>query len=236
MKPLQLLFAVGMLAVINHSAQATLYTDATGENFTAAGGGILDISSVEVTDTATDLIFKITLSGDPVATDWGKYMIGINSAPGGDTAGNGWGRPISISDGMDYWVGSWVDSGNGANLWEYTGSWSQQSQTGGVNPDNLAISKIASPGSVTVSFNYAGLGLSAGDTFTFDVYTSGGGASDGAVDALANSSQTIGDWGNSYNSTLLNSYTITAVPEPSAFALIGLGALVLSRGWLRRQR
>jgi hypothetical protein len=35
---------------------------------------------------------------------------------------------------------------------------------------------------------------------------------------------------------LLKVYTITAVPEPSAFALIGLSALVLSRGWLRRQR
>jgi hypothetical protein len=236
MKPLQLLYAVGTLAACNYSAQATLFTDATGENFTGAGGGILDISSVEVTDTATDLIFKITLTGDPVSTDWGKYMIGIDSTPGGDTSGNGWGRPISMSAGMDYWVGSWVDSGNGANLWEYTGAWSQQSQIGGVNPDNLAISKIASPGSVTLSFNYAGLGLSAGDTFSFDVYTSGGGGGDGAVDALANPAQTISDWGNSYNSALLKVYTITAVPEPSAFALIGLSALVLSRGWLRRQR
>jgi hypothetical protein len=234
MKPLKLMFAVGMLAAFNYSAQATLFTDATGENFTGAGGGILDISSVEVTDTATDLIFKITLTGDPVVTDWGKYMIGINSAPGGDTTGNGWSRPISLSAGMDYWVGSWVDSGNGANLSEFTSVWGQQSQTGGVNPDNLAISEGSS--FVTLQFSYAGLGLSAGDTFTFDVYTSGGNTSDGAVDALGNPSQTISDWGNSYNSTLVNSYTITPIPEPSALALLGLGGVVLSRVWRRRQR
>jgi len=110
-----------------------------------------------------------------------------------------------------------------------------QSQVGGVNPDFLAIGKIASPGSVTISFNYAGLGLSAGDTFSFDVYTSGGGPTDGAVDALSNSSQTIADWGNAYNSALVSSYTITPIPEPSALALIGLGGALLARRLIRRK-
>jgi len=122
MKSLKLTLALGSLVAFGYAAQAVTYTDATGENFTGAGGGILDISSVEVTDTLTDLIFKINVTGDPVAADWGKYMIGINSTAGGDTTGNGWGRPISISDGMDYWVGSWVDGANVAQLFKYTGT------------------------------------------------------------------------------------------------------------------
>jgi len=234
MKSLKTTLAIGLMVVFGHTAQATTYTDATGENFFP--NGILDISSVEVTDTLTDLIFKINVTGDPVAVDWGKYMIGINSTAGGDTTGNGWGRPISISDGMDYWVGSWVDSGNGAQLWKYTGVWGQQSQVGGVNPDNLAISKIASPGSVTLQFSYAGLGLSAGDTFTFDVYTGGGNPTDGAVDALSNPAQTISGWTGVYNSgSLVSSYTITPIPEPSALALIGLGGALLARRLIRRK-
>ena len=71
-----------------------------------------------MTNTTTDLIFKINLNGDPTVggQDWGKYTIGIDSTAGGDTTGDGWARPISISSGMDYWVGSWVDSGNGAQI------------------------------------------------------------------------------------------------------------------------
>lgn len=224
--------AASILVALAINAQAATYTDATGENFTGAGGGILDISSVEVNNTATDLIFKINLTGNPVATDWGKYMIGMNTTAGGDSAGNGWGRPISMP-GMDYWAGSWVDSGNGSEMRAFSGSWGLQSATYGANPDMLAVSKDSS--SVTVTFKYSGLGLAPGSTFLFDVYTSGGGGTDGAVDALGNPSQTISDWGNSYDSgTLVNSYTIPAVPEPTALALLGIGASLII-GRIRRR-
>ena len=117
------ILTTAVVATLGFSAHATTYLDTTGDTFTGAGGGILDITSVEVNNNATDLIFKINVAGDPVATDWGKYMIGIDSVAGGDTAGDGWARPISMPSGMDYWVGSWVDSGNGAQLWQYTGAW-----------------------------------------------------------------------------------------------------------------
>src|SRR5712672_2828656 len=95
-----ILLAVAFFASAANQTFAVTYTDSTGENFTGAGGGILDISSVEVTNTPTDVIFKINLTGDPVATDWGKYMIGIDSVGGGDTTGDGWARPVSMSSGM----------------------------------------------------------------------------------------------------------------------------------------
>jgi hypothetical protein len=221
-------------AALAFPAMAATYTDSVGENFTGAGGGILDITSVEVNNTSTDLIFKINLAGDPVATDWGKYMIGIDSTAGGDTAGDGWARPIRMSSGMDYWVGSWVDSGNGAEMYKYTGSWGLQDATYSSNPDVLSITKDAS--SVTLSFKFAGLGLSLGNSFNFDVYTSGGGTGDSAVDALANPAQTINDWGVAYDSGAnVDSYTLVAAPEPGACAILGLGALVMVRRLFRRR-
>src|SRR6266513_2629556 len=105
------LLAVAFFASAAHQTNAATYTDTVGDATVGGalgppGSQILDITSVEVNNTATDLIFKINLNGDPTAggQDWGKYTIGIDSTAGGDTTGDGWARPISMSSGMDYWV------------------------------------------------------------------------------------------------------------------------------------
>jgi hypothetical protein len=213
-------------------AYSANYLDSTGETIS---GGILDITSVEVNNTATALSFKINLAGDPVTTDWGKYMIGIDSAAGGDPVGNGWARPIGMSSGMDYFVAGWVDFGNGAEIRNWNGAaWGLQSATYNPNPDALSISKDTS--SVMFTFDFAGLGLSAGSSFLFDVYTSGGGGGDSAIDALANPNQSVANWGDAYNSGAnVASYTIQVVPEPATGALLGLGCLILLRHGMRRR-
>lgn len=189
----------------------------------------IDISSVQVSNTTTTLSFKIILSGDPVATDWGKYMIGLDLGPGGDTAGNGWGRPISMQGGMEHWIGSWVDGGNGAELRSYSGAWSLSSATYNPNPANLAISKDSS--SVTLTLDMASIGLALGNTFQFDVYSSGGGGGDGAVDALSLGTPSITDWGNAYQTSTATSLSYTVIPEPAsaALGLLGLAALLRRR-------
>lgn len=222
------IIAASVITALACQAQALTFNDATGETIS---GGHIDITSVEVNHTATDLIFKINLNGDPVVTDWGKYMIGLNTGAGGDSAGNGWGRPISLT-GMDYWIGTWADSGNGAEVRNFSGSWGLQSATYGANPDNIAVSKNNS--SFTIQFKYAGLGITAGTPFLFDVYTSGGGGGDSAIDALSANTQSVGNWGDAFATQNPLSYTIPAVPEPTALAFLGLGAsLVINR--LRRR-
>lgn len=209
-KKITLLAAMAGALALPSKGLADIYPDATGE---VISGGILDITSVEVTNTAYDLIFRIGLNSDPIATDWGKYMVGFDTTPGGDTAGNGWGRPISMASGMDYWIGSWVDGGNGAELRSYTGTWNLDSATWGANSAGLNISKSTT--NVTVRLSMASMGLSVGSTFDFDVYSSGGGSGDSAIDALSTSSQSVNDWGVPFQTTSNKTYTIAAVPTPT---------------------
>ena len=220
---------IALLSTAAWSGRAATYSDATGEGSILTAQPHLDITSVEVNNNATALTFKINLAGSPIATDWGKYLIGIDSAPGGDPTGNGWGRPIGMSSGMDYFVGSWADSGNGAEIRNWTGSaWNLQSATYNPNPDSLSISKDAS--SVTLMFNFAGLGMTAGSSFLFDVYTTGGGGSDSAIDALGNAAQTVANWNDPYNSGA-NVRSYPAIPEPTTGLLLaaGLGLMALCR-------
>lgn len=207
---------------------ATTFTDSTGD--VAVPGNPfphLDISSVDVSNDNSTVTFKINLNGDPVATDWGKYMISISTTVGGDTASNGWARPISMQDGMEHWIGAWVDSGNGAQLWDYTGSWAQDSQTPLPNASSISISKDAS--SVTISLDFASLGLALNNSFTFDVYSSGGGTPDGAVDALSAALPSISNWGDSYQTPSAGAPSYTLVPEPASAALGLIGTLLILR-------
>ena len=189
-------------AFFTSNSRADLYPDTVGDEFT--GNPHLDITSVEVTNNFSDVIFKIKLNGNPVAVDWGKYCIGFSTGPNGDTSanGNGWGRPISLTQGMNYWVGSWVDGVMGAQLFNYTGAaWA--------GPTGASISKTTN--SVTINVPMAGLGKTFGDTISFDVYTTGGGGGDPAIDSLANPAQTVSSWSTPYATNLVRNYTLQIV-------------------------
>jgi hypothetical protein len=212
--------AAGVLAVASVPAYGVVYNDATGENHD--GNPHMDIASVEVTNDATSISFKINLNGSIAnPTDWGKYLIGFDTVAGGNTnqddTGNGWSRSISMSSGMDYWSGSWVDSGGGVQLFNWNGtSWNL---TG--TPTH-----VLGPQSTTLTYSLASLGLSDGSTFNFDVYTSGGGNGDGANDASSNPLQASPGWPDHYNSTLVSTYTVV-VPEPASAAMLGIAGLAL---------
>ncbi len=198
-------------AAIATAAQGTIYTDSTFDLFDN-GLDNLDISGVDISDDGTNLSIAITTRGFQT---WTKYMIFIDSAVGGTTS-NAWSRPVNLTSDIDYFVGSWVDaSTNNSQFVSWTGSaWNWGSES--------TLSNSVSANTVTWSFSLASLGLSAGQTFYFDVATSGGGGDPG-VDHLSRSDMATSGWGSP--STSGNFLGYTTVPAPGAIALLGLASL-----------
>ncbi|MEK7782256.1 MAG: hypothetical protein AAB370_12220 [Verrucomicrobiota bacterium] len=222
-----------LLTVSAWSVPAANYLDSLGDN----GAGFLDITSVDVNNTATTLTLTVNVAGDPsnAGNNWGKFLIGFDTGIGGGgnlNAVNGWGKDIQMSaGGMDYFIGSWLDWGSGADLKNWSGSqWDTVTATYLPNPYNLIFS--VGTASVSYTFDLAALGLLVGSSFNFDVYASTGTAN--VVDSSGNpAAQT---WNSDpYDSGLnVSSYTIQAVPEPTMGALLGLGSLLLLRRVTRR--
>ena len=201
-------FAAGQLF-----AQPLDFDDAIGDigSGISTGGGTLDIVGMEVSDTVDDVIFRLTVNGNITTTDWGKFMIGIaNQKTAGSTTSNGWGRPIRLNagggNGMTHWIGSWLDGGGGSQLFTYNGaSWD--------GPASLAGFSFAAgtQSSITYTVSKASLGVATGDTIQFDAYSSGGGNSDSAIDALANPNISVTSWGQTYTSQspVISTYTLS---------------------------
>ena len=196
----------------------------------STGNGTLDLVKMEVSNTATDVVFQLTVNGNIGSTDWGKFMIGIANNKGyGTSSSDGWARPITMSanGGMTNWIGSWVDGGGGAENRSNQTSWGLTGATYNGNFGGFSLSAGAQS-TITFTVSIASLGMSIGDTFSFDAYSSGGGGGDSAVDALANPNVSITSWGQPYDSGASNSfsYTLSAVPAPGAIALIGVAGLL----------
>ena len=163
--------ALGLASFLTPYCQSATFTDATGEATLNSAGGTADIVSMEVTDTASDVIFVLKVNGNTTTTDWANFMIGIaTTKSAGSTNSNGWNRPIRMNVvtnatnyGMTHWIGSWVNSGGGSQLWTYgTTNWS--------GPASLTSYAILGTNQSTVSYTVSktSLGVTTGDTLYFD--------------------------------------------------------------------
>ena len=227
--------AASFISIASQANPGVVYNDATGDidPSIATGNGTLDLVRMEVSHTATDLVFALTVNGNVATTDWGKFMIGISNGSAGDTSvnGNGWARPINMGSptgGMTNWIGSWVDSGGGAENRSWATSWGLVGATYNSNFGSFAIASGAQS-TITYTVSIASLGLAAGNTFYFDAYSSGGGPDNSAVDALANPNYAISSWSGPYTSSSTTGIFSYTIPAPGAIALLGLAGLVGSR-------
>lgn len=245
---------IAALATTVFGAQGSTspYSDAIGDIGAgiSTGNGTLDIVGMEVSNTPTDLTFKLTVNGNVSTTDWGKFMIGIaTQKTDGTLTGNGWGRPINLSYdndpfaaqivGMNHWIGSWVDGGGGSQFWTYdTGS------SAWFGPTALSAFSFSAGTTSEVSYSVplAAMNLIPGNVIYFDAYSSGGGSGDSAIDSLANPNVSVNNWGDTYTSYAtgaggpgLNAYTVV-VPEPSSMAAVGLAGAAIAGHLMRRRR
>lgn len=219
-------FALIAGLALGSSAMANPYIDATSELFDN-GFTHLDIVSVSVSHTATHMTFDVLLNGNINATNWGKYCIGINTgAPGADTT-NGWGpRPVSWNgQAINYWVGTWADTGgevrqmSGAN--DGSNTLIDATYNGGTQMSVTALGFHQ-----VITFSRASIGFTGNGTILFDVLSSGGGNGDPGVDHLSRSDMSTPGWGTPSVAGQFLSYTI---PTPGSIALIGLGGLAAIR-------
>jgi hypothetical protein len=198
--------AAGAVLFLSGAASATPYPDAIGEQ-AGTNDSEVDIAGVEVTRDLNNVNFQIKLNADISTVNFGNYLIGIQTGPGGSTdLNNPWTKPIGISSGMSFWVGSWVNFGGGAQLYAWDGNaWNQ---VGGTIFPTLV------PDSTTISIPLTSLGLSSGSTFKFDVWsTYGTPGGQSAYDALNNPQTTVAEpWnGTPYDSAIagpLASFTV----------------------------
>jgi uncharacterized protein (TIGR03382 family) len=184
----------------------------------------LDISSVEVSHDATNIYFTINVRGNADNRDWAKFGVGIDTGAAGGDPGNGWGRNISWSgQGIDFWIGSWVDGAGGAELRGAPG-WGLLAATYNGDP-TIGGSFNGTRTQRTLFVARSLLGLNGNDTFRFDVITTGGGPDPG-VDHLSNLNMATPNWGTTSQAGTFLEYRI---PSPGALALLGLGGLVAGR-------
>lgn len=236
------MICAGAIVALVGVAHADVFNDNTGSSDT--GGDIhpfffdqgfthLDIVSVSVTNDATNLYFDIQVNGDIDATNWGKYIVGMDTgrnAGDNSTDPGSWNRNVDWGRGITDFLGTWADeggSGMGGELRSWDGSaWGLTDATyiGGGLVGGSDANHASGVQSVWVSL--AALGLSVGDTVEFDVFSTGGGADPG-VDHLSRSDPATDDWGNTSVAGPFLSYRI--VPAPGAIALLGFGGLAAAR-------
>lgn len=213
---LPLLAALTLVAL---PARATNYADPGGIGDFTGGYPELDMSSVTVNNDVSTLYITINLGGDPIDNTWYNYLVGISENLYGGVGGNlngpgGWGNDLQMSvGGMDFFLGAYPYYGT-SDFYTWDGAaWNWAS---GAAPTTTS-------SSVTIPVSLSALGLSPGDTITFDVWTQSSG--NNVLDALSDA--TSRTWNNDPFDTGANalSYTVQ-VPEPATCALLALGGLV----------
>ena len=175
-------------------------------------GMLEDYTSLELRILRTDT----KVWGEPLWWDGSRDRHGGDlcdpTAPGSDDLMD---RTKRV-DGFDAFVGSWIDSGGNALGYLWNGSGWDETSSGAPDLSSAGL------GMITWSISLDSLGLSFGDTFSFDLASTGGGGGDPAIDLLSTDVVQAG-WGN--NSTSPMAYSYTVVPTPGVLALIGLAGL-----------
>jgi hypothetical protein len=213
--------ALGVFAIaaIAGATQADVYVDAQQDLFDNSFAH-LDIAQVTITNDATNLYIEMQARGSIASPDWGKYMWYFDTKAGGTTT-NAWNRPVTLTNEIDFYVGSWVDGGGAAQYWGFDGTnWNLDS----TNPVDLS---SAGAGIVKYTIPLAFMGLNVGDVLKFDVASSGGGDGDPGVDHLSVSGLATPGWGTPSRAGDFLTYTV--VPTPGAMGVVVAAGLFAGR-------
>ena len=160
------------------------------------GNAPMDLLDLYVCNDNDFWYFYFTVDDDIVATNWGKYLLYIDTTGDGSGATfDAWGRNVAVinPNGLpEYSLNGWVDGGgvydeNKTQLWHWTGAaWTQE----GMAADAALLA--GTPSAIEWKVSRAALGDPA--TIWCEVFSTGGGGGDNAQD-------TINDPADDWNAT-----------------------------------
>lgn len=213
--------------VVSSGVHADIYNDSTDDIFDLAFTH-LDIKSVEVTNDDANLYVTFQLNGKIDDPNWGKYCMLFDTTSGGvSSPSNPWGRNILTDTGNEFWLGSWVDGGGGAQLWKNDGTVWDGAEFAATYSAGTGLSQDlsgAASGMVSYAIALSNLGVGAGDTIFFDAIATAGGSTDPGVDHLSRPDIATPGWADPSSTGKYLEYKL--IPAPGSLALLGLGGLL----------
>lgn len=175
---------------------------AAGDEGGAGNNPNIDLKDLYVAESGGTINIGMTINADIGVTNWGKYcfLIQTDTQTSGSTTTNGWTRPQGTAGFTPgYYIGSWVDGGGGAELYQWSGSaWQLIAATYNSTPNwGFAFSANGNPGP-TGGVEYTMTRGMLGNAGTLKVVglSTGGGGGDTFQDAVSASSQNnASSWG-----------------------------------------
>lgn len=192
--------------VVDGTYGAAVASDKTGDG---NGEAVMDLKDLYLWHDATHLYIALTITGDISATNWGKYLIYIDTT--NDTAGgtsDPWTRNVVAQDPHkpEFVLATWLDqspySKSRVELWSWgTGTWTK---LGGM-VDAAAMSGSSSGSVIEMSVKLSALG--SVPTIWLEAWSTGGGSNDNAQDTVNSPAE---DW----NATDWSTQSTLAVSTP----------------------
>lgn len=211
--------------VVASSASADLFVTQYNDDQYDQGPAFvdnLDLTTMDVSNDLENVYFRIQTSS---YESWTRYLVFLDTAEGTWISGNNnpWIRNVDTgSFGIDYFVGAYNnDSDNGGAALLYDGTSGSWNGIGGADHQDSSTHSY----SIAFQISMASIGVGIGDTFLFEVATTGGSDGDPATDLMNGNSAS---WGGtaSFGNRMLE-YTI--VPAPGALSLLAMAGLVARR-------
>ena len=224
------------IAALAGAASAhTTYLDPFGASsdvdpfFLNQGFRHLDIAAVEVLNEAGTFQFDVLVDADIQATNWGKFLIAIDTIPGQGRTDNPWGRAITWGNGADFYIGGWADGGGGAEVYaDNGGGWTLLGATYNPGPQPLSVDLANAAGGVWhLNLSEALLGVIPGQIIGLDVAITAGGTTDPGVDHLSLGTIATPDWGTPSVGGAFLDYEVE--PTPGTIAVLGAAGLLAGR-------
>ncbi len=180
------------------------------------GNAVMDLLNLYVAEDASYLYFAFTINANINTTNWGKYVIYVDTSNNASGAPNdAWTRNVVVNDPHkpEYGLYSWVDcptyGPSCTQFWTWDGGWTQY---GGLDGAAKATTGITS----TLEWQIQKSRLGNPEEIWIEVWSTGGGSNDNAQDTINDPADDWNAWDWSTTAVLANStyYDVQGGPPP----------------------